>query len=231
MPRLHPQIKPREAPISAALSGDAAACLAPPAAGWHDHAPGAVERALAQFEAEQAVALERAGQRQFAGLAAREAEAGVVGRVAEQDHRAMAARFRGRQRVVHQRRADAELAAGRVDRQRAQHQRRHAPGADVPQPQRPDQPALRRTAESARPSAGARPSRRRWQVRSWRLAPKQASSSASRATTSEAARARIANGAASAGGQLGLPQGSHGTSVLASGGSKAEGSVVGKYAW
>ena len=52
----------------------------------------------------------------------------------------MAGRLGGRQRVTHQRRADAELAAGRIDRQRAQHQRRHAPGADVPQPQRPDQP-------------------------------------------------------------------------------------------
>ena len=46
----------------------------------------------------------------------------------------MAARLRRRQRVVHQRGADAELAAGRIDRQRAQHQRRHAAGADVPQP-------------------------------------------------------------------------------------------------
>src|ERR1700723_2002307 len=55
----------------------------------------------------------------------------------------------------------------------------------------------RRTAEKARPSAGARPSRRRWQVRAWRLAQKQASSSASRATTSEARSARITNGAAS----------------------------------
>ena len=147
--------------------------------------------------AEQAVALERAGQRQFAGLSRREAEAGIIGRVAEQDHRAMAARLRGRQRVTHQRSADAELAAGRIDRQRAQHQRRHAPGADVPQPHGPDQPALAH-GRKARPSAGARPSRRRWQVRGWRLSPKQASSSASRATTSEARSARIANGAASA---------------------------------
>src|SRR6476646_8482651 len=54
-----------------------------------------------------------------------------------------------------------------------------------------------RTADKARPSAGARPSRRRWQVRIWRLSPKQASSSASRAATSEARSARIANGAAS----------------------------------
>src|SRR5258707_11419218 len=37
-----------------------------------DHAPGAIERALAQLEAEQAVAFERAGQRQLAGLGGRE---------------------------------------------------------------------------------------------------------------------------------------------------------------
>src|SRR5436190_17525362 len=53
------------------------------------------------------------------------------------------------------------------------------------------------SAESARPSAGACPSRRRWHVRSWRLTPKVASSSASRATMSEARSLRIANGAAS----------------------------------
>ena len=72
----------------------------------------------------------------------REAEAGVIGRIAEQDHRAMAARLRRRERVVHQRGADAELAAGSLDRQRAEHQRRYAPGADVPQPHGSDQPAL-----------------------------------------------------------------------------------------
>ena len=70
--------------------------------------------------AEQAVALERAGQRQLAGLARREAEAGIIGRVPQQDHRAVPGRLGGRQRVMHQRRADAEFAAGRIDRQRAQ---------------------------------------------------------------------------------------------------------------
>ena len=55
----------------------------------------------------------------------------------------MTAPLRGRQRVVYQRGSDAELAARRIDRQRAKHQRSRAPGADVPQPQRSDQPALR----------------------------------------------------------------------------------------
>ena len=53
-----------------------------------------------------------------------------------------------------------------------------------------------RTAEKARPAAGVRPSRRRWQVRVWRFAPKAKSSSASRAATSEPRSPRIANGAA-----------------------------------
>ena len=82
------------------------------------------------------------GSDKFAGLLRREAEAGVVGRVAEQDHRAMATRLRRRERVVHQRGPDAELAAGVIHRQRAEHQRRDAPGADVPQPHGSDQPAL-----------------------------------------------------------------------------------------
>ena len=62
----------------------------------------------------------------------------------------MAARFRRRQRMVHQRRADAELAAGRIDRDRAEHQRRLAAGADVPQPHGPDHlaPAHRREGEA-----------------------------------------------------------------------------------
>ena len=95
-----------------------------------------------ELEAEQAVALERAGQRQLAGLLGREAEAGVIGRIAEQDHRAMAALPGDRERVVHQRGADAEAAAGGVHRQRPEHQRRPAPGADVPQPHGSNQPPL-----------------------------------------------------------------------------------------
>src|SRR5882757_336968 len=39
-------------------------------AGRRDHSPGAVKCTFAQFEAKQAVALERARQRQFAGLEA-----------------------------------------------------------------------------------------------------------------------------------------------------------------
>src|SRR5579872_3147240 len=52
-------------------------------AGRHDQALRVIERARRKFEAEQAVALERARQRQLGRLLGREAEAGVVGRIAE----------------------------------------------------------------------------------------------------------------------------------------------------
>src|SRR6202166_4666461 len=55
----------------------------------------------------------------------------------------MATRRRRRERVVHQRSPDAKLAAVVIYRQRAEHERRDAPGADVPQPHGPDQPTSR----------------------------------------------------------------------------------------
>ena len=46
----------------------------------------------------------------------------------------MAERRRPRQRLAHQLRAEAETAPGRIDRERAEHQRRAAgAGRDVPQ--------------------------------------------------------------------------------------------------
>src|SRR6185437_6447949 len=83
--------------------------------------------------------LERPGQRQFGGPSRREAEAGIIGRVAEQDHRAMAASPGSGKGVIHQRRADAEPAVTTIDRERSQHQRRDAAGTDGPQPYGSDQ--------------------------------------------------------------------------------------------
>jgi len=122
-------------------------------------------RKLPQFEAQQPVALERTGQRQLVHLGNREAKAGIIRLIAEQNHRAMAARRSRSERVLHQRGADAELAARAIDRERAEHQRGTASGIDMPQPHGADQAALvdrrkrqtfRRTAAIAQPLAGAR---------------------------------------------------------------------------
>ena len=142
---------------------------------------------LAQLEAEQPVALER-GPAATARRSCRPKSRSGRNRAhrragSPRDGRAA---WRRRSARVHQRGADAELAAGIIDRQRAQHQRRDAPALTCHNRTVPtSRPS--RTADKARPSAGARPSRRRWQVRIWRFSPKQASSSASRATTSELA--------------------------------------------
>ena len=81
-------------------------------AGRYDHAPGAVERAVLQFAAEQPLALEAAWQNEVGSLRCGEAEAGVVGRIAQKDDRAMAALNRRRKSASHQRSPDPELAAG-----------------------------------------------------------------------------------------------------------------------
>src|ERR1700758_3650583 len=59
----------------------------------------------------------------------------------------MATRSRRRERVVHQRGPDPQLAVGAADRERAEDERRDAPGADVPQPHGSDQPAQRNRRE------------------------------------------------------------------------------------
>src|SRR5882724_12359835 len=86
--------------------------------GRHDHSGCTLKRALAQLQSEQAAALERARQRQFAGLEIGKAETAVIRRVAEQDHRAMATFARGRQSLIDQRGAHTELAKCRIDRER-----------------------------------------------------------------------------------------------------------------
>src|SRR5258707_15708906 len=74
-----------------------------------DQPTGAVESARLELMPKQPVALVRPGQPQRAGLLAGETEPGVIGRVADQQHGAMAATCGLPQRVVHQRRADARL--------------------------------------------------------------------------------------------------------------------------
>ena len=181
----------------------------------------------------------------------------------------MTASLRNIERVRHRCGTGAKFAAGGIDRQRPEHQRRNAARADMPQPHGPDhacgvlkipftsaaklvgisktkatrgflnfpvsrtnsrfarmvatstgEPEIRddgrsSTAVKARPSAGFCPSRRRWQVRAWRLSPKAASSRRSRAATSEARSGRIASGAGGVGDEDGsrFPNSGHGRSV------------------
>jgi hypothetical protein len=107
-----------------------------------DQPTGAIERARLELIPKQPVALVRPGQPQRAGLLAGEPEPRVIGRVAHQQHGAMAATFGLAQRVVHQRRADAALAAVGHNRERAEQQRRPVgTGRHLPQPQRTDDAA------------------------------------------------------------------------------------------
>ena len=165
-------------------------------AGWRDHPARAVERAAAQLQAEQAIALERAGQRQLGGRRPARSRSG----------RNRARRRAGSRR--HGRVAWQQSTRGPSARRRCRACGNDRSTASGPSISAGTPPALTchnrtvptnfpwRTADRARPSAGARPSRSRWQVRIPRLAPKQASSSASRATTSATRSARIANGTA-----------------------------------
>src|SRR5919201_4560421 len=107
-----------------------------------DQPAGAVERARLELVPKQPVALIRPGQPQRAGLLAGEPEPRIIGGVADQQHGAMTATFGLAQRVVHQRRADATLAAVGRDRERAQQQRRPiGTRRYLPQPHRTDDAA------------------------------------------------------------------------------------------
>ena len=126
------------------------------------------------------------GMHELLGEAPREAEALVIGRVADEQHGAMAACAArvSAARIISA--AEAQRARG-SDRRRAA--RAAAPDAgrpacDVPQPHRADDRPSSSFATSARPGAGRRPSRSRSQVFRKRAGPKAASSSASRAATS-----------------------------------------------
>ena len=127
----------------------------------------------------------------------------------------MAARLRRRQRVVHQRSAKAEPAAGGVDRQRAEHQRGVAPGADVPQPHGSDQSALAHDREGkafgGRASVAQALAGARMAVRAKAGIQQRFARSDVRGTfRTDHERSGVGNE-----GSRGVPQSSHGTSVLA----------------
>ena len=125
--------------LAVLLRRRAAAALAP-GVRWRARSPLAASSAAGdEFEREQPVPLERTGQLQSGGFLGRKAESAVIGRVADQDDRAMAEPARIAKRAPHQRGADAAVAAIRRDRDRPQQQSRLAAAAgDVPEPRGAD---------------------------------------------------------------------------------------------
>ena len=104
------------------------------------HEPfGVSQRAGNELQAEEARAIDRARQGEALRRRRGEAEARVIGRVADQQDRLMAALGGARDRLAHQARADAEAAMGSSDRERAEHQRVDAAGAHRPEPHRADE--------------------------------------------------------------------------------------------
>src|SRR5262249_51815900 len=107
-----------------------------------DEPTGAVERAGLELAPKQPVPLVRPGQPQRAGLLAGEAKPRVIGRVADQQHGTLAATGGLAQRVMHQCRADAALAAVGRDRERTEQERRPVrTGRHLPELQRTDDAA------------------------------------------------------------------------------------------
>ncbi len=133
----------------------------------------------------------------------------------------MATRLRRRERVVHQRSSDAELATGCLHRQRAEHERRDAPGADVPQPHGSDHAALAHgrqgkafggRASVAQALAGAHMA----VVAKAGIQQRLARSDVRGSFRTDRERSGIGDE-----GSSGLPQSSHGTSVPAPNGREA----------
>ena len=116
--------------------------------------------AFLQLERQEAVAFERAGHDEVSSLLGEEAEALVVGRIADEQDRAVAALLGFHDRRTHQRRADALAFMRGIDGQRAEQQRidRRAvaadAGFDVPQAHGADDMAV---ADRGRPAPGPRP--------------------------------------------------------------------------
>src|SRR5262249_13407147 len=98
-----------------------------------------VERSGHQLEAEQALTLERTGHAQSPRLRGGEAEAAVIGRIADKDDRAVTLPACRAERTAHERRADPAVAAVGSDGDRAKQQGRLAGAADdVPKRGRSD---------------------------------------------------------------------------------------------
>src|SRR5690606_3821644 len=103
--------------------------------GRGEAAAGALERTRHEFHPEEAVTLYRPRQVERDGERWTKTEAGVVGRVADEHHSAMAGHRRLVQRLAHQAAADAKRPALRCHGERTEQQCRTAvAGCHVPQP-------------------------------------------------------------------------------------------------
>ena len=108
-----------------------------------------VQPAVLQLQSEEAAALERAGHDEMVRLVREEAEALVIFRIADQQHRAVAAALRLGDRRAHQRTADALALMVAIDGERAEQQGRHGIAVgiharlDIPQAHGADDMAVR----------------------------------------------------------------------------------------
>ncbi len=118
-----------------------------------------LERAGLEFERKQPRRIRLARYRQAGGQLGREAEPAVVAGVADQQHCAVPAHPRKPDRTLHQRGADAAVAAGRIDRQRTEQQRLMGARPDVPQPDGADRCDRVRSRPVTGRWLGRRPSR------------------------------------------------------------------------
>ncbi len=108
----------------------------------HHPARGAGEAAGDQFVGEEAATLDRARHMQARRRIGDEAEAGVIFRVADQDHRGVAGKLGPVERDLHQAGADALATQVGLDRERAEQKRRPVGRHHVPQPDRADDRAV-----------------------------------------------------------------------------------------
>ena len=154
-----------------------------------DRAGNIGERAIDEFRHQQAVVVDRSRHGRPALRNRLEADAAVIGLVADQQHQAMALGLGVLQRALQQRAADAAAAKRRLDRQRPQQQRPGIADADRqlahrthqqradPGRERQIEQMIDMLAEAGRRSARSGPARRcagadvRSPARRWRFRP------------------------------------------------------------
>jgi len=105
------------------------------AVGRQHHPGGVLKRARNEFAIEKAAGIEGAGKRQETGWKLAEADPGVIGLVAHQNHEAVAQRPRPVKSFAHQGQPDPEVLPLRMNRERSEQQGRRSPLADAQRPE------------------------------------------------------------------------------------------------